>query len=411
MAQKRPQGRSSGGNITLPTTNIKVPYSVQGAPQRRPAAPPPQRQKPAVPVKKRRRKERSYFFIMRRGVCFAMLLLALLWVLIIGLNYITSAQMIKAPAANKMLETYTSFMVLRDLTPLDERLETESMVPVLDEDGNPVLDEEGNPVMEPEIDEDGNAVMIPYEVKTKYVSLMDPIYGAISGLTKKPMVDAEGNSLSPYYDLIEANVKGTETELDAPEEGNTEEEGEGDIEAEAAEEESGEEATEGEEEATEEEVSAKDADKMFKIASIAFSYFPIALMVAALFALIIVILAFLSLFGRRIYRGFFIFAIVMVLVAVVMLVGVVAMSGSYAGAPKYAEDGSVVSILDFSKVGEVLTGSFSQPPATAIDPEVDIIPLQLVSGVGALALVVLPVLILILSLFTKKRVPYSIFDR
>ena len=86
MAQKRPQGRSSGGNITLPTTNIKVPYSVQGAPQRRPAAPPPQRQKPAVPVKKRRRKERSYFFIMRRGVCFAMLLLALLWVLIKGLN-------------------------------------------------------------------------------------------------------------------------------------------------------------------------------------------------------------------------------------------------------------------------------------------------------------------------------------
>jgi hypothetical protein len=387
----------------MPTTNIKVPYAISGAAQRRPA-PAQQRPQPrqAVPVKKRRRKERSYFFIMRRGVCFVMMLLALVWVAVILLNYLN------------VMPQYTSFMVVRDLTPMDERVATDSMKPALDDEGNPVLDEDGEPVMVQETDDDGNVVTIPYEEKTKYVSLMDPIYGAISYITKKPMVDDEGNSLSPYYDLIEANIYGAEEEAAPAEEEAAEEEGEGVAEA-AEDGEEGEGETEGETETEEttpvDNAAAKTADTMFPIAKIAFTYFPVALVVAAVFALLIIILAFLSLFGRRIFRGFFIFAIVMVLAAVIMLVGVVAMSGSYAGAPKYAEDGTIVSILDFSKVGEVLTGSFSEPPASALDPEVDIIPLQFVSGIGALALVALPLLILILSFFTKKRVPYSIFDR
>ena len=65
------------------------PYAVRynagmaGMPRRAPAqrksAPPP-------PVKKNKRKERDYFFIMRRGVCFLMLLHAIVWVAAIFLD-------------------------------------------------------------------------------------------------------------------------------------------------------------------------------------------------------------------------------------------------------------------------------------------------------------------------------------
>jgi predicted RND superfamily exporter protein len=129
----------------------------------------PQRpQARAIPVKKRRRKERDYFFIMRRGVCFLLLLFSLIWIAVIALNYLN------------ILPNFTSFVIEKDLTPLDERLEIDTG----------------------EVDGDGNAIMQAYADKSVYVSMMDPLYGGIAAILKKPMVDANGVSLSPFYDEI-----------------------------------------------------------------------------------------------------------------------------------------------------------------------------------------------------------------
>ena len=429
----KPQGAASGRRL-VPSSGVNYlkPYAVRynagvagmprgGArPQPKKAAPPP--------VQKRRRKERDYFFIMRRGVCFLMLLLAIVWVAVIAMNYLA------------IMPQYTSFLVAPDLTPLDDRLDTETG----------------------EMDDGGNAIVIPYQDKSVYISFIDPIFGALKALFGLSMTDSEGNSMSPFYDSFSPAIAGTaentgnenaENTDDENSENteNTENEPEGPV-AEASENEDGTEATddtentegedaegtdgettedtegentEGEQTATEDtaikfgyveantniDEEARSQDSMGSIASMAFNYAPIILVVGAVFAVLLIVFAFLSLFGRRIFKGFGIMSIIMLLAGLAMFVAGLAAMGNYMGNPSITEDGVLVSVLDFSQLMNFAFGVFQGAPATALDPATDVMPLTLVSGYGMLIILVVPVVILLLSIFARKKVPYSIFDK
>ena len=426
----KPQGAASGRRLAPSSgVNYLKPYAVRynagvagmprgGArPQPKKAAPPP--------VQKRRRKERDYFFIMRRGVCFLMLLLAIVWVAVIAMNYLA------------IMPQYTSFLVAPDLTPLDDRLDTEPG----------------------EMDDGGNAIVIPYQDKSVYISFIDPIFGALKALFGLSMTDSEGNSMSPFYDSFSPAIAGTaentgnenaENTDDENSENteNTENETEGPV-AEASENEDGTEATddtentegedaegtdgettegentEGEQTATEDtaikfgyveantniDEEARSQDSMGSIASMAFNYAPIILVVGAVFAVLLIVFAFLSLFGRRIFKGFGIMSIIMLLAGLAMFVAGLAAMGNYMGNPSITEDGVLVSVLDFSQLMNFAFGVFQGAPATALDPATDVMPLTLVSGYGMLIILVVPVVILLLSIFARKKVPYSIFDK
>ena len=389
------------------------PYSVRynagmpaGAARRpaRKAAPAPKPVEKPVPVKKNRRKEREYFFIMRRGVCFMIMLLAIVWVGVIAVNYLG------------IMPEFTSFLVQPDLTPLSEREDIET----------------------DEVDEDGNIIVIEYEDKSAYVSLTDPIFGALKKFAGVEMTDADGNSLSAFYDGTLAQLAPEAAEEETEGEEATDEETDGDdVVAEAAEEETeGEEGaedtegTEGEEgdaeaEPEEEEETvyppqvstsvidpaAREEDGMSSIAGMAWTYFPLLLILGAVFAVIIIIIAILSMFGRRIYKGFGIMSIIMLLGGVAALIAGFAAAGNYMGAPYFLEDGTVVSVIDFSKITDFLMGAMNGAPAEPLDPEVDVMPMTMVAGYGLLIIVIVPAVMLLLSFFARKKVPYSIFDK
>ena len=408
---------SNGVMIPRPVSGVQYanPYSVRynAGYQQRPAAPRRPKEKP--PVQKNRRKERDYFFIMRRGVCFLIMLLALVWVGVIALNYLG------------IMPQYTAYLVAPDLTPLDQREDVET----------------------DQTDEDGNVIIEEYVDKSVYISVTDPVFGVLKKLLNLEMKDADDNSMSPFYDSFSPAISGAEEEADADgvtdeEDKDAETDGEDEIVAEAAGEED--EATDGEDEATdaegeegedgeegtgdeeavEEDTSvkfgyvsantdidpaAREEDSMGTVASMAFDYAPVVLIVGAVFALVIFILAFLSLFGRRIFKGFGIMSIIMLLGGIGVLIAGMAAMGNYMGYPAYDAEGTVVSVLDFAKISDFMFGVFTGAPETALDPAVDEMPLSLVAGYGLIALVVIPVIMVILSIFARKKVPYSIFDK
>ena len=371
-------------------------------PQQRPAQ--PKKVEAPVPVKKNKRREREYFFIMRRGVCFTMMLLAIVWVAVFALNYLN------------ILPEYTSFLAQHDLTPLDERLDVETG----------------------ETDEDGNVIVESYVDKSAYVSFMDPIFGALKSLVGMEMTDENGESMSKFYEGTLKQLAPEAAEEEGTEAG-TEEGTEDDVVAEAAhetEEDTEGEVTEGEEAEGEEtegeegeaeveeeivfepQVStavitdeAREADGMGQIAAMAWQYFPIVLIVGALMAVIILIISLLSLFGRRIYKGFGIMSIIMLLAGLVAFVAGLAASGNYMGNPMILEDGTATSVIDFAQMMPFAMGLLNGAPATAIDPETMTEPLKLVAGYGLLIILAIPVVMLILSFFARKKVPYSIFDK
>ncbi len=386
------------------------PYAVRynaGAPagSRKPQQRVARQEKP-VPVKKNKRKEREYFFIMRRGVCFFIMLLAIIWVGVFAMNYLG------------ILPEYTSFLIQPDLTPLDEREDVDTG----------------------EVDEDGFAIVEEYVDKSAYVGFIDPIFGALKNILGVDMgTDESGESLSAFYDGTLAQLapesaatEETEGEGEEVESEETEDEGivaeaaaENDEEAEGGDEVTGgEEGADGEEAVEEEETvfkpqvstavitdEAREADGMSSIAGMVWTYFPIVLVVGAVFAVIAFLFALLSLFGRRIYKGFGLMSIIMIIAGIVAFLAGLAASGNYMGNPMMLEDGTATSVIDFGQIMPFLTGALNGAPATAIDPELETAPLAMVAGYGLIIIVVIPVVMLILSFFARKKVPYSIFDK
>lgn len=147
-------------------------------------------------------------------------------------------------------------------------------------------------------------------------------------------------------------------------------------------------------------IEAHPEDSMGAIAGILVQYFPAAIVVLIIFALVIAVLALLSMFGKRIFKGFGALAIVMLLMGVIAAAAGLAILGIKSGAPYVdAETGLLVSILDFSKVVAFLTGAFSAIKEVYI------------AGTGLFILLAGSIVLLLLSMFARRKVPYSVFDR
>ncbi len=390
--------RPAGGVQYANPYAVRYNAGMAGMPRTAPA--PRKKQAPPPPVKKNRRRERDYFFIMRRGVCFLMMLLAIVWVAVIAFNYLG------------VMPQYTSFLVAPDLTPLDERLDVETG----------------------DKDEEGNAIIQEYVDQSVYISFMDPVFGVLKALAGVEMTDDEGNSMSPFYDSFSPAISG-ETAAEGEDGSETDTEtGDDELVAEASEETTDEETDDttdeegaGTETPTEEEdnspafgyvlantdisADAREQDSMGQIASMAFDYAPIVLVLGALFAVVVIIIAFLALFGRRIFKGFGFLSIVMLLAGLAMFVAGMAAMGNYMGNPSIDEDGIVTSVLNFDQMVNFAFSVFQGAPATAPDPAVETASLTMVAGYGLLIVMIIPVIILLLSIFARKKVPYSIFDK
>lgn len=204
-----------------------------------------------------------------------------------------------------------------------------------------------------------------YQDASVYISIADPIYGFLGKITGKEMLDANGE---PY------TFAGNADALAAGAEANPE-------------------------------------DSMGGIASILYQYFPAAIIVIALFALVIMIISFAGMLGKRIYKGYGALAIVMLVMSLIVAVAGLAVLGNKSGNPQVDSDGVLVSVLDFSRLVPFFTRIFSGAPAAAVDGAEAIIPVAYAAGYGLLALVAVPLVITVLSLFAKRKVPYSVFDR
>jgi len=121
------------------------------------------------------------------------------------------------------------------------------------------------------------------------------------------------------------------------------------------------------------------------IASYIILGFPVAIILYAIIALVMMLKALFGMFGSKIYKKFGLGSFLMILCGAITAFGGLAATLDLSGKMAY---GDVVGIL----TGYLQkTGGFS-------------------GGYGLLIMIALPVLILILSMFAKKKIPYSIFD-
>lgn len=112
---------------------------------------------------------------------------------------------------------------------------------------------------------------------------------------------------------------------------------------------------------------------------------PVAIILYAIIALVMMVKAFLGIFGKRIYKMFGLGGFLMILCG-----GVVAFGGLAASV-------DLADKIVYSEVLTVVLGAFQTPGGLS-------------GGYGLLIMLVLPLLVLLLSMFAKKKVPYSIFD-
>jgi len=144
-------------------------------------------------------------------------------------------------------------------------------------------------------------------------------------------------------------------------------------------------------------VQAHPEDTMGSIAVMLVQYYPAAIVILAIFALVVAILCFCSLFGKKIYKGFGALAIVMLVMGLIITVAGLAVLGAKSGAPYIdTTTGLLVSVLDFSNFINFLTGAEG---------------LVYTAGFGLVVAIAGSLLLLLFSIFARRKVPYSIFDR
>ncbi|MFI3228620.1 MAG: hypothetical protein R3Y23_00455 [Bacillota bacterium] len=364
MANKGNANQSSAGR-PMQRVPMSTPYygaAPMMAPQQtvRPAAksaakstvkPMPQyTEKQAKKIERQRKRQSSHFFVMRKGVCFLMFICSLLVVAMLALSFL------------EIMPSFTSIYAIPDNTPLDERVAADSL-----EDDLDISNAASDEVAEDDALTEDELLSDVYVDATEYVGVADLIYGLANGMFALGLVDEEGVSLSIAYDETLASIQAVA--LEYPE------------------------------------------DSMASIAAMMYEYMPLAIAVLAVVAIISLIMSFFALFGRRIFKGFGLMGIIMTLCSVVVFIAGLATLGLMNGNPVFAEDGTITSLLDFSQLSGFLTRIISSAPATALDPLVDIMPVVYCAGIGMLAILVAPILQIVLSIFARRKLPYSIFDK
>lgn len=184
--------------------------------------------------------------------------------------------------------------------------------------------------IDPETDEE-----IPYEDQSTYVNILDPIYGFIKSVAGVEIGE------SPFYD---------------------------------------------------EHIQKVEDGMIDPIAPLVLQWYPVAMLLFALLAVVSFIKAFFGMFGRRVYKRFGLSSIVMIIFGLAIMLG------------GYASNLAVEDTVNFADIIPFITQLFSAPV------EGGDAMFTTVAGYASLALVGLPIITLLLSLGMRKKVPYSIFD-
>lgn len=186
-----------------------------------------------------------------------------------------------------------------------------------------------------------------YTDASKYISVADPIYGLIGNITNKP--DAQYT--------YQANVDALKAQADA-----------------------------------------NPAISMLGLFATVYEYHPIAIAMLAIFTLTVFIMSFAGMFNRRIYKGFGALAIIMLIMSVVVL-----FSGMLIMYSKMGMFAPEQTTMDFSLFLKIFSANTPPVDATAAVPYL--------AGYAIYAIAACPVVILFLSVFARRKIPYSVFDR
>lgn len=399
MAQNRTGGSYPGQyprRAQYPASGYPVGgYGGRPQPQRAPQGGRPQ---PLGSKKKKRKKRESdFFYVHNRGVCFLLFLVCVLMIAVAGVNFLNMVPDLSSDETVGMILSYTSVFKEGDYTTYEER------------EAATVYDEEGN-------------VLESYVDKSTYYLAGDLFMGALNSL------------IGAGSDQLQEDMSGTSGGLETvsrliafADETST---GSGSA--------SGTESGSGTEEEVEvvtsplfDKYTAKKAAALAAHAeyegSIVFTIVemaPLAIALYVLIALIMAILAFLALFGRRIFRGFALGSILCLVAAVAVLLTGIAMISVDIAVYNEKEELS----LEFGQVAEFLTSAFNAPYNTIeeqrladeefaalqqeqLEAETTVsIKLPMQTNYGMYIMLALPAVALVLALFAKKKIPYAIFD-
>lgn len=176
--------------------------------------------------------------------------------------------------------------------------------------------------------------VIPYEEQVEYVGFLDPVFGFLKHLAGIEIGE------SPFYDAGIAKVEAGMTDPIAP---------------------------------------------------LVLEWYPIAVLVIMVLALLNLFKAFFGMLGRRIFKRFGLNSLIMtIMVAVILFAGFCSTLGE-------------ADALDFTQILPFILQLFSAP----VD---GVGALSVVVGIGSLALLGLALIGLLFSLGIRRKVPYSIFD-
>jgi hypothetical protein len=325
-------------------------------------------------IARARKKERDYFYVMRKGICLFIFLFCLVIIAVSDVGFV--------PLEGLPVEVnkFTAILAKPDYTPLDQR-----EVAAAEEDG----DEESDEAVE-------------YVPKDVYISLADLFYGAAAQLKILEAPESSLVGVTFYNDTLDKIV-----------------------------------------------AKAEGSDDMLTtLAPHVFRYVPIVAVVAFNLLIISLLFALFGMFGKRIFK-FGLISLVVLIACVGMLTFGLAGFGAYyvpvaeevpdeiIDEPQESllipsnaegdevedpdqdtetgetetddEEEKVQSTIDFTNLMSFIKGAFPTIPATEAEatPDAPVV----TAGVGFLALIGGGILIFILSIFAKKKIPYAIFDR
>lgn len=339
------------------------------------------------------KREKDYFFIMRKMVCFLMCIVLLVSVAYFALS-VVKVDAIPGQYVALFMETEAKADDSGDATGDDENGD--------DEEANPE-NADGDEANEGDVaGEDGEGEGDENEApKAKFDGVLydalDPVFGFIKYIGNLVGIDLDLSKLTAKEE--DKQEEGDEVEGDENQDGEATPENadgdevEGDAEGEEGEEGEGEEATSGtavtisigQSPLYDSMISKVEVGMEDDIASYIMIGFPVAILIYIITALIMAFKAFFGMFGKRIYKGFGLGSIVMILCTVVVAFGGLAYTTPIDGK------------MDFAGIVNILFGAFTGVGGFT-------------GGYGLVIMLVLPIITFIFGLFAKKKIPYSIFD-
>ena len=268
-----------------------------------------------------KKKNKDYFFVMRKFVCFLMFLLLLVCVAYFVLGYVK---------IDAIPEQYTALFMETEAKAEEAAEEDEDEAKDADVSVVYAADEETDGASEEKAD--GEEEKASSFAGTAY-GVLDPIFGALKYWGAKLNVSINLGA-SPLYDSL---------------------------------------------------ISKYEVGMADSLAGYIILAFPFGLILYLIIALVMMIKAFIGMFGRRIVKRFGLGSLLMIVFGALT---------AFAG---LAFTTDVAEKMNFGDILNLFMGIFNGSGGFT-------------GGYGLILIIALPLLVLILSMFARKKVPYSIFD-